>query len=208
MTNADRFTRSGSSRQQGFTLLELLAVLLIMGIVSGMAMLSMFSVGPDRLMEEESRRLSQGLIHAAREAVLNHRPTGLVLGQSGYRFVSFRNQGWHTGEDDDPYWNYHPFPLGMKVSMNEEPLDDGAINAFNKSLDSDSQGADEASGSRSDEKSDFSDKPNRAPHILFMPSGEHTPFVIRLKASPTLVYEIATHTLGTVAMRRVLNPDE
>lgn len=76
----------------GFSLLELLVVATIIAVFAGVAMLSLGTLGSDRVLQREAARL-QGLVDLlAEEAVLESRDYGLLFSETGYRFYVFDYQ--------------------------------------------------------------------------------------------------------------------
>ena len=76
--------------QRGFTLLEMMVVLILIGIVMGMAMLSFGGTGPQDRLEEEARRLMQLVGLAREEAILQVEDIALEVERTGYRFSRLR----------------------------------------------------------------------------------------------------------------------
>ncbi|MDM8350132.1 type II secretion system minor pseudopilin GspH [Pseudomonas sp. sp1636] len=78
-----------SSPIRGFTLVELLVVIVIIGSLIGLAVLSTGIAGPARELRNEAERLA-GLIGVlAEEAVLDNREYGLLLNAEGYRVLRY-----------------------------------------------------------------------------------------------------------------------
>jgi type II secretion system protein H len=84
-------TRVAPSAARGFTLLELLVVLVIIGIVIAGAILSLGSTGRDRGLEQERDRLSALIDYVRDRSAMMTTEYGLLCGQHGYRFVYYDN---------------------------------------------------------------------------------------------------------------------
>lgn len=86
-------------RESGFTLLEILAVVLIIGIIASFASLSI-NQNTSRVVEDEAKRL-QGLLRiASEEAVLKGQELALQFRQKSYAFVKLVDQKWQPVTDD------------------------------------------------------------------------------------------------------------
>jgi general secretion pathway protein H len=94
---------SRASRHAGFTLLEILVVVLIIGILTAGMLLSMNFAGRDTALETESKRLVSLMNYARDQAELQTRDFGIVFGQHGYEFVVYdvRTGAWRTVDEDD-----------------------------------------------------------------------------------------------------------
>jgi general secretion pathway protein H len=110
--------------RQGFTLLEVLVVLVIISIIVSLAVISI-DTGPEEL-RRESNRLASLLELASEEAVMNGREYRVVLHRRSYTF-ELRNQGkWQAAEDELFRPRRLPEDLSLQLFLEnrEVPLND------------------------------------------------------------------------------------
>lgn len=86
-------------RSGGFTLIEVLAVLVIIGVIVGFATLSLGNRNRD-VLDQEARRLAALMPLALQEAMLSARELGFVLDEGQYAFLVLGPDGWRPMEDD------------------------------------------------------------------------------------------------------------
>lgn len=85
----------------GFTLLEVLVVVLIIGIILSFAVLKVHDRSRAETAEQETERLAALLKLSSEEAVLQARELALQLTAGGYEFLVLDKDEWKTLKDDD-----------------------------------------------------------------------------------------------------------
>jgi general secretion pathway protein H len=139
------------ARSRGFTLLEVLVVVIIIGVVISFAVLSINS--DDKTLEEEARRLQALIGLAGQEAILQSKELALQFDEDGYEFLAFDGEKWQPVTDDQIL---RPRKLPDTVAVDYEP--EGQKLTL--------KGMDEEA---------------KPPRIYFLSSGEMTPFRLTLR---------------------------
>ena len=106
--------RSRFNNQPGFTLVEILIVVLIMGVMAGAIVFSMQPNSRSRAVGEEAQRLYAMIHFASDEAIFTSQELGIEVFGDGYRFLVL-NEGQmdpNAQEKDDA--KKHEFSLDIK----------------------------------------------------------------------------------------------
>ena len=152
-------------RSKGFTLVEILVVVVIMAVVISLAVLSIGVTGRDAQLDEESRRI-EGLIGLLHErALLEGRDFGLRLEPSAYEFVVYdpTRDRW-LPMDQDHEFRHRELAKGLSFQLQ---LDSQTVvlKAIDRNLSTD-QGP-------------------PSPQVAIAASGEGTPFRLTLQRDET-----------------------
>lgn len=90
-------TSATGAAEAGFTLVELLIVLVLVGLVSAVAVVAM--PDPRGRVEDEAERFAARAAAAADAAVISGRPVRLTVDAAGYAFEERAGGGWRAPAD-------------------------------------------------------------------------------------------------------------
>lgn len=115
-----KFSRTG--KESGFTLLELLVVIVIVSVLFSFMTLAIRSSSPEDIINEEARRFNQLIQLALDEAVLRNTEYGLKFNTNGYQFLQLIENDWLT-MDADKLLRSRELPLEMELELSVEQID-------------------------------------------------------------------------------------
>ena len=135
---------------RGFSLIEILVVLVIVGVLALAIGIGINAAGGERQLAREGERLQALIVHACERAELGGREIGVRIDAGGYAFSVLGLEGWMADESTGELRARRWVPgLGVELRRDGRALDTAA---------------DGAAG----------------PQIVCFPSGELTPFSVRL----------------------------
>ena len=189
--------RSSFIKHAGFTLIEIMVVLLIMGLTTGAVMFSYSGESGQDLLKKQTQRLQVVFNMASDYAVLNQRQLGLRVegddnnnNDNSYYFMYLDDeQEWQKLELDKTFGK-HTLPelFSLDLSLTDLPWE------TEESLFSSSSFDEELSVSSDKvEIGDEEDKKLDPPQIFIFSSGEITPFSITLGYEPQFSNELPTY---------------
>jgi general secretion pathway protein H len=157
-----RFYNQSLSRVRGFTLLELMIVLVIASILFTFAMLTIRTSSPEDLIKEEAHRLQRLIQLALEEAVLKNTEYGLEFKTNSYRFLAYTEDSWQPISGD-------------KLLRERELPDEMEIELVVEQTDIIIGDTAETSDEDSDNEEDDEDEEKAIPQVFLLSSEEITP---------------------------------
>lgn len=149
-------------RNRGFSLIEILVVIVIIGIVASIAVLSITLAGGDSQLREEAQRIVSLVDVAQDESLLQGREFGVEFMQGSYRFVEFDPLTRQWSEiigDDTLRLRQLPEELELELYLEDRRVVLKADPAQMKTGDENRRGVEQY-----------------APHVLIYSSGDMSPF--------------------------------
>jgi type II secretion system protein H len=182
VTASRRPVSSTSPRQRGFTLIEILVVVVIIAVIIVGAIVSLGVTGKDSQLERERDRLSALMAYVHERGGMLTLEYGIRCGQHGYRFVYFDNitNQWAPETVDDTL-RPRRLPAGLALQMLVEGrpivLDDKAL-TLSKSATTPAGGTVSTLG---DMPSSFSNQlADNSPQIMLFSNGDTNTFALTI----------------------------
>ncbi len=141
---------SSKRRQAGFTLLEIMVTMVLIGIIASFAVLSLPGKGPAERLAGESRRLIAVLEMTQQDALLRGDQRGVYFTETGYELMTYQGgKGGQGGGNGFTSERAYQLPAGLRLQLWVE----GRLVDFKKATVD-------------------------LPQVLLLSSGEMTPFTV------------------------------
>ncbi|MGE5625742.1 MAG: type II secretion system minor pseudopilin GspH [Bacillota bacterium] len=175
---------------RGFTLVELLVVLVIIAILTTIALLSLDIFGRDPRAEKTAQQLVDLAELASEQAQMQGQEYGLRVEPHAFQFYVYDGRRWNTADKDeifrrrelDPDMNLNLTLEGTAVKLAPAPASDAA-----------------ASAATSQSATSSEDAQQPVPQVLFLSSGELPPFEIEVK-SPSASFTVKGSLAGGICV--------
>ncbi len=178
------------SRQRGFTLLEVMLVMVLMAVVLSSVNLS-FDIRSDRnKVEDEAKRLQAVVQLASDYALLNNLQLGLWVEEKSYQFLGFDGEVWTTIDEDKILKKYElEDNFKLKLTLGDIPwldnvdAEDGLFSLVGQ-----------------DDEDDEDEQKKLVPQVYLFSSGEITPFSVQFiyqrpfSGEDDIVFEVSGET--------------
>lgn len=108
---------TGMIVDKGFTLIEILIVIVIIGITIGFALIAFGDFGSEKRIIFSAEQLSTTLKMAQQQAILESSTLGLKINAKGYELLKFNNAGVWNPVSKNALFKFHYFPENTVVHI-------------------------------------------------------------------------------------------
>ncbi len=168
------------TKQRGFTLIEVLLVVLLIGIVSGIVLLAATPNDSSRLVASETERLAEALSLAADEAVSDNQQLGLMLDEKGYLFLTFDDTTRQWLPSTNPAFTAYELPPNISVHLLKDDTSKELALKPKEQAKRDQEGL--------------------KPQVLLLSSGETSSVVLEFSADDGQPQTLSLDELGTITL--------
>ena len=109
------------SQHQGFTLIEVMLVIVLIGIMVSAVQFSFSSSKPEQLLQQNSARFAGIFDVAAEYGMLNNIELGLYIDENTYQFLGYDGVTW-SPIADKPIFETYTLPEGVELSLQLDDL--------------------------------------------------------------------------------------
>ncbi len=166
-------------RSGGFTLIEIMVVMLVIGVIMSMAALSI-NLNQSNILETEIKRMRSLTSLAGEEAIIQGEEMAVEIHSNGYQFLRLlqsQEQWQWVAVTEDTLFRPRCFPPGVDLKLELEG-ESAILKRLSCDLSLDDLEKEEKS---EDAKSKLDEEnENEIPRIFLLSSGEMTPFKVTL----------------------------
>ncbi|WP_026970694.1 type II secretion system minor pseudopilin GspH [Aliagarivorans marinus] len=178
-------------RQQGFTLLEIILVCVMMAVAVSVAVMNISTSNDSKDMEIQVKRLAALLQFAQEQALMTGRDYGLISDEISYQFLELEGDNWQPATDEMFRRRELQEPYTLELSLGDWQQDsDGYV--------SQSLGLFEG-GLLEQDFITADDEKKIQPQVMILSSGEVTPFSLTVEHEDLdLIWSVRSDDLGQI----------
>ncbi|GLX78915.1 hypothetical protein tinsulaeT_22550 [Thalassotalea insulae] len=164
--------RAQQTQPSGFTLIEVLLVIVVIGLMVAAVQLNFNASKPEKLLEQESARFAGVFNLAAEYGLLNNIELGLFVNENSYQFVGFDGVRWVEIPDNKLLAAYQlPELIQMTLVFDDLPMEQPSL-VSRELFQPDDEALDEMQSATEQEQ------PPIIPQVYLLSGGDITPFRI------------------------------
>lgn len=174
-------THAANSFTRGFTLVEVLLVLFLISIMTGLVLVTLPGLTLSQDLDKESQRLDYLLSSLRNQALLESMDYGMEVGPDSYTFKHYDDASGKWKVMEEKLFSIKKIPNNIQVSLEVESDD----LQYGGTRESDEFGGLSSYASDADGVDAFGDSDgasDEAPPVLILSSGDMTPFSLTLRS--------------------------
>ena len=173
-------------QQNGFTLIEVMLVIVIAGLMASMIQFSFSGDKAEETLDQSSRRFAGVFDIAAEYGMLNNVELGLMVSKNSYQFLGYDGVTW-TDVSENELFNEYQLPEGVELVLQlddlpiEEPqlFDSQMFTELQEENENDFDSGD--SKEQTDDSDNVKEKKKLIPQVYMLSGGDITPFSLRFQ---------------------------
>ncbi|WDE11628.1 type II secretion system minor pseudopilin GspH [Thalassomonas haliotis] len=163
---------------KGFTLIEVMVVIVVIGIMVSLVQFSTSGNRPEEKLRQASERFAGVFDIAAEYSMLNNVELGLLVDKNSYQFVGYDGVRWSPLADEDLFAAYSvPEDLAIDLELDDLPIEEPAL--YDRST------------FEVEEEDSFSEEEEEKiiPQVYILSGGDITPFSLTFSFAEELVLD-------------------
>lgn len=157
-----------NSYYRGFTLIEVMLVIVLIGVMISAVQFSFSSSKPEQVLQQNSARFAGIFDVAVEYGMLNNIELGLYLDENTYQFLGYDGVSW-SPIADKPLFDVYTLPEGIEISLQLDDLPIEEALLFDSNLLNSEEEQDSFSEEDEEEK-------KLIPQVYILSGGDITPF--------------------------------
>lgn len=194
-----------SVRQSGFTLIEVMIVIVLIGLMVSTIQFAVQADSPEEALKKESMRFAGFFEIATEYSMLNNLELGLVIKKESYQLVFFDGERWAAIEDNSALTAYQlPEAIEIEIILDDLPIDEPQLydaNTFKLEEEDDfSESSFDSVGFEKEtltEEELIAKKTKFIPQVYILSGGDITPFSLRFYFNEEAFLDNPPHYLVT-----------
>ncbi len=170
-----------SIKQLGFTLLELMVVIMLVGIMATMVQFNASGKRPEDVLQQESARFAAIFDVASEYGMLNNVELGLMVKKDSYQFLGYDGTRWAEIPDQD--WNTNvdlPEQVELTIELEDLPIEEPMLFDTDTFKEKDEDDFTLLSEEEQEKKI--------IPQVYILSGGDITPFSVTFRLNDDFIY--------------------
>lgn len=173
--------KSLSMKQQGFTLIEVMVVVVIIGLMASLVQFNFGTKRPEDVLLQESSRFIAIFDVASEYGMLNNVELGLIVNEREYSFVGYDGTQWsEIPEQDWPSTISIPETVEMVLELDDLPIEEPLL--FNKDTFKEKDEDDFTLLSEEEQEKKI------IPQVYILSGGDISPFSLTFRLEEEMAY--------------------